>query len=54
MRVKGGWKIVLTSSFEAQTKRLQGLFEKEGVILLNEDSTEPLPFHLGNHKSESN
>ncbi|EJO78276.1 transcription-repair coupling factor [Leptospira interrogans serovar Pomona str. Kennewicki LC82-25] len=53
LRVKGGWKIVLTSSFEAQTKRLQGLFEKEGVILLNEDSTEPLPFHLGNHKSDT-
>ncbi|AKP25727.1 Transcription-repair-coupling factor [Leptospira interrogans serovar Manilae] len=53
LRAKGGWKIVLTSSFEAQTKRLQGLFEKEGVILLNEDSTEPLPFHLGNHKSDT-
>ncbi|WP_082280890.1 transcription-repair coupling factor [Leptospira kirschneri] len=53
LRAKGGWKIVLTSSFEAQTKRLQGLFEKEGVILLNEDSTEPLPFHLGNHKSDA-
>ncbi|MGE8709968.1 transcription-repair coupling factor [Leptospira interrogans] len=53
LRANGGWKIVLTSSFEAQTKRLQGLFEKEGVILLNEDSTEPLPFHLGNHKSDT-
>ncbi|EMO77135.1 CarD-like protein [Leptospira kirschneri str. 200801925] len=53
LRATGGWKIVLTSSFEAQTKRLQGLFEKEGVILLNEDSTEPLPFHLGNHKSDA-
>ncbi len=29
LRAKGGWKIVLTSSFEAQTKRLQGLFEKK-------------------------
>ncbi|WP_061243560.1 transcription-repair coupling factor [Leptospira interrogans] len=53
LRAKGGWKVVLTSSFEAQTKRLQGLFEKEGVILLNGDSTEPLPFHLGNHKSDT-
>ncbi|EMO26753.1 CarD-like protein [Leptospira interrogans serovar Bataviae str. HAI135] len=53
LREEGGWKIVLTSSFEAQTKRLQGLFEKEGVVLLNEDSTEPLPFHLENHKSDA-
>lgn len=41
LRQEGGWKIVLTSSFEAQTKRLQGLFESEGIELLNSESTEP-------------
>ncbi|EKQ93219.1 transcription-repair coupling factor [Leptospira borgpetersenii str. UI 09149] len=53
LRAEGGWKIVLTSSFEAQTKRLQGLFEKEGIVLLNEGATEPIPFHLGKHKSDA-
>ncbi|TGM57928.1 transcription-repair coupling factor [Leptospira adleri] len=53
LRNEGGWKVVLTSSFEAQTKRLQGLFEKEGIVLLNEESTEPVPFHLGNSKKDA-
>ncbi|AVQ13452.1 Transcription-repair-coupling factor [Leptospira santarosai] len=53
LRTQGGWKIVLTSSFEAQTKRLQGLFEKEGIVLLNEGATEPVPFRLGKHESDA-
>ncbi|TGK19237.1 transcription-repair coupling factor [Leptospira fluminis] len=41
LREEGGWTVVLTSSFEAQTKRLQGLFESEGIRLLNPESVEP-------------
>lgn len=53
LRSEGGWKTVLTSSFEAQTKRLQGLFEKEGIVLLNEESAEPEPFRITDHERDA-
>ncbi|TGK37496.1 transcription-repair coupling factor [Leptospira gomenensis] len=53
LRAEGGWKIVLTSSFEAQTKRLQSLFEKEGIVLLNEEAAEPQPFRITDQKKDA-
>ncbi|PJZ64737.1 transcription-repair coupling factor [Leptospira wolffii] len=41
LKNEGGWRIILTSSFEAQTKRLMGLFESDGIRLLNPEATEP-------------
>ncbi|WP_243393282.1 transcription-repair coupling factor [Leptospira perolatii] len=46
LREESGWRILLTSSFEAQTKRLQGLFEKEGIRLLNSENGEPKPIEF--------
>ncbi|TGK38824.1 transcription-repair coupling factor [Leptospira andrefontaineae] len=52
LKTDGGWKIILTSSFEAQTQRLLGLFESEGIRLLNQDTSEPEPILLPNKSKE--
>ncbi|TGL58308.1 transcription-repair coupling factor [Leptospira sarikeiensis] len=43
LKKEEGWKIILTSSFEAQTQRLLGLFGSEGISLLNSEKGEPEP-----------
>ncbi|PJZ26310.1 transcription-repair coupling factor [Leptospira hartskeerlii] len=53
LKTEGGWKIILTSSFEAQTQRLLGLFGSEGIRLLNSEASEPEPIVLpGKSKEE--
>ncbi|TGJ99379.1 transcription-repair coupling factor [Leptospira semungkisensis] len=46
LKVEEGWRVILTSSFEAQTQRLLGLFESEGIRLLNPEATEPEPISI--------
>lgn len=44
--LKSSHRLLITSSFAAQTERLKGLFEKDNILHLNEKSDEPGQFEL--------
>ena len=42
--------VLITSSFTAQTERLNNLFTEQGIELLNKSSEEPMPFEMPSTK----